>query len=107
MDRRTNGALVYENMETMVPGIFACGNVVHVHDLVDFVTAESQRAGAAAARFVKNRETAKSKRASKIPARCCKYKTAAALTIRCRKASGGTGGKTSGNFLSGQPGVPR
>ncbi|HIS68926.1 MAG TPA: FAD-dependent oxidoreductase [Candidatus Gallacutalibacter stercoravium] len=58
MDRRTNGALVYENMETMVPGIFACGNVVHVHDLVDFVTAESQRAGAAAARFVKNRETA-------------------------------------------------
>ena len=33
MDRRTNGAIVYENMETMAPGIFACGNVVHVHDL--------------------------------------------------------------------------
>ena len=49
MDRRTNGAVVYENMETSLPGVFACGNVCHVHDLVDFVTAESQRAGAAAA----------------------------------------------------------
>lgn len=38
-------------METSAPGVFACGNVVHVHDLVDFVTAESQRAGAAAARY--------------------------------------------------------
>ena len=56
MDRRTNGALVYENMETQVPGIFACGNVVHVHDLVDYVTAESQRAGAAAAAFVQGAE---------------------------------------------------
>lgn len=49
MDPRTNGAVVYENMETSVPGIFACGNVVHVHDLVDYVSAESERAGAAAA----------------------------------------------------------
>lgn len=54
IDRRTNGAIVYENMETSIPGIFACGNVVHVHDLVDFVTAESQKAGAAAADFVLN-----------------------------------------------------
>jgi len=45
IDPRTNGPLVFENMETSVPGIFACGNVVHVHDLVDFVTAESERAG--------------------------------------------------------------
>ena len=52
MDPRTNGAVVYENMETSVPGIFACGNVVHVHDLVDYVSAESERAGAAAAEFV-------------------------------------------------------
>lgn len=52
IDRRTNGPVVYENMETSIPGIFACGNVVHVHDLVDFVTAESQRAGAAAARCI-------------------------------------------------------
>jgi len=60
MDRRTNGAVVYENMETQVPGIFACGNVVHVHDLVDYVTAESQRAGAAAAAFVQGVEKAAS-----------------------------------------------
>ena len=52
MDRRTNGAVVYENMETSLPGVFACGNVCHVHDLVDFVTAESRRAGATAARYV-------------------------------------------------------
>ena len=52
MDSRTNGAVVYENMETSVPGIFTCGNVVHVHDLVDYVSAESERAGAAAADFV-------------------------------------------------------
>ena len=52
MDRRTNGAIVYENMETMAPGIFACGNVVHVHDLVDFVSGESDLAGASAAAYV-------------------------------------------------------
>ncbi len=54
MDVRTNGAYVFENMETSVEGIFACGNAVHVHDLVDFVSAESERAGAAAADYVKN-----------------------------------------------------
>ena len=52
MDRRTNGAVVCENMETSIPGVFACGNVCHVHDLVDFVSAESARAGEAAARYV-------------------------------------------------------
>lgn len=51
LDPRTKGPEVFENMETSAPGVFACGNVVHVHDLVDFVTAESQRAGAAAARY--------------------------------------------------------
>lgn len=55
LDPRTKGPIVYENMETSVPGIFASGNVVHVHDLVDFVTAESQRAGAAAAGFCLNK----------------------------------------------------
>jgi len=52
MDRRTSGPVVFENMETSVEGIFACGNVVHVHDLVDFVTAESQRAGRAAGKYI-------------------------------------------------------
>ena len=51
IDSRTNGPSVYENMMTMTPGVFASGNVVHVHDLVDFVTAESIKAGAAAAEF--------------------------------------------------------
>jgi len=51
IDRRTNGPVVYENMETSLPGVFAAGNVVHVHDLVDYVTGEAQKAGASAARF--------------------------------------------------------
>jgi NADPH-dependent 2,4-dienoyl-CoA reductase/sulfur reductase-like enzyme len=54
IDNVTKGPVVNESMETSVEGIFACGNVVHVHDLVDFVTEESRRAGQAAARFVKN-----------------------------------------------------
>ncbi|MBD5560402.1 MAG: FAD-dependent oxidoreductase [Clostridia bacterium] len=49
IDQRTNGPVVYENMETTLPGVFACGNVVQVHDLVDFVTIESQKAGRSAA----------------------------------------------------------
>lgn len=52
IDRRTSGPIVNEAMETSVPGIFASGNVVHVHDLVDFVTAESRRAGENAAKYV-------------------------------------------------------
>ena len=52
MDPRTGGARVRENMETSLHGVFACGNAAHVHDLVDHVTTESQRAGAAAARYV-------------------------------------------------------
>lgn len=60
IDGRTNGAIVFENMETSAEGIFACGNVVHVHDLVDFVTAESQRAGKAAADYVLNGEISRS-----------------------------------------------
>ena len=56
MDSRTSGSIVFENMETSIDGIFACGNVVHVHDLVDFVTAESRKAGKAAADYVLNGE---------------------------------------------------
>lgn len=53
IDRRTNGLIVNEMMETSAEGIFACGNVVHVHDLVDFVSAEARKAGAAAAKYIK------------------------------------------------------
>lgn len=48
----TNGPIVDENLETEVPGIFACGNVLHVHDLVDFVSEEAAQAGRAAAEYV-------------------------------------------------------
>ncbi|MEE1312237.1 MAG: FAD-dependent oxidoreductase [Lachnospiraceae bacterium] len=56
MDPRTSGPVVYENMETSLEGIFASGNVLHVHDLVDFVSAESEKAGNSAAEYVKNGE---------------------------------------------------
>ena len=49
LDPRTRGAVVDQSLQTGVPGIFACGNVLHVHDLADNVTTESERAGAAAA----------------------------------------------------------
>lgn len=49
LDPRTRGAVVDQSLQTGVPGIFACGNVLHVHDLADNVTTESERAGEAAA----------------------------------------------------------
>lgn len=56
MDPITNGAIVDEHCQTKVPGIFACGNVLQVHDLVDYVSDEAERAGLGAAEFVKNGE---------------------------------------------------
>ncbi|MBS4534449.1 FAD-dependent oxidoreductase [Clostridium sp. D2Q-14] len=53
IDNKTQGPIVNEAMETSIPGIFACGNVVHVHDLVDYVTEESRRAGKFAAKYAK------------------------------------------------------
>ena len=50
----TSGAVVTDSFETSVPGIFACGNVLHVHDLVDHVSNESFRAGHAAASYVRS-----------------------------------------------------
>lgn len=52
MDPITNGALVDENCQTKIPGIFACGNVLQVHDLVDYVSDEAERAGYGSAKFV-------------------------------------------------------
>jgi len=54
LDRVTNGALVDENCSTEAEGIFACGNVLHVHDLVDYVSDEAERAGRGAAEYVKS-----------------------------------------------------
>lgn len=53
LDRVTNGPIVDEYRETLHKGVFACGNVLQVHDLVDFVTEESKLAGAGAAKYIK------------------------------------------------------
>lgn len=67
MDPHTKGAVVYENMETGIPGVFACGNVVHVHDLVDFVSGESDLAGASAAAYVLKGEASDAAALNLIP----------------------------------------
>lgn len=54
LSRVTGGPIVKDNLETSVKGIFACGNVLHVHDLVDFVSSEAANAGKAAAKHVLN-----------------------------------------------------
>lgn len=56
LDPRTRGAVVDQSLQTGVPGIFACGNALHVHDLADNVTTESERAGAAAAAWALGNE---------------------------------------------------
>lgn len=58
IDRMTNGAVVDQNRETEVPGIYACGNVLHVHDLVDFVSEEAAIAGKAAAEKITEKSAA-------------------------------------------------
>ena len=55
----TSGAIVNQDRETSVEGIFACGNVLHVHDLVDFVSEEAEIAGLSAANYIKGQEEEK------------------------------------------------
>ncbi len=59
LSRVTNGATVDQNRQTSVEGIFACGNVLHVHDLVDFVSEEAEIAGKAAAEYIFSGSTKK------------------------------------------------
>ncbi len=56
IDRVTNGAYVNQYRETLAPGIFSCGNVLHVHDLVDYVSEEAETAGKAAAELILGRK---------------------------------------------------
>ena len=59
----TGGAIVDENLETSVSGVFACGNALHVHDIVDFVTLEAEKAGKSAAEYV----LGKTRKVDRIP----------------------------------------
>lgn len=64
----TNGPAVNESLETSIPGVFAAGNVLHVHDLVDFVSEEAGAAGANAAAYIRN--GAQEAQARTLPVRC-------------------------------------
>lgn len=59
LDRITNGAVVDQDRQTSKEGVFACGNVLHVHDLVDFVSEEAEIAGKSAAEYIKNKSEEK------------------------------------------------
>ncbi len=74
LSRTTNGPEVNESLETNIPGIFACGNVLHVHDLVDYVSEEAAAAGRAAAKYVNEEESAGEEKAIRlVPAGGVRY----------------------------------
>ena len=80
LDPRTKGPYVFENMETSMPGVFACGNVLHVHDLVDFVTQEAQRAAQSAAEYVKSIKAAGTDHNEAEPQHIIEVQTAGGIT---------------------------
>lgn len=67
LDPKTKGPIVSESYETNIDGIFACGNVLHVHDLVDFVTEESRKAGQAVVKYLENQLVKSHKSIKVIP----------------------------------------
>ncbi len=73
MDSSTSGPIVNERMETSIKGVFACGNAVHVHDLVDFVTQESMRAGKNAAKYVQGEKPLNPKHITLRPGNRVRY----------------------------------
>ncbi len=75
----TNGPKVNESLETSIPGVFACGNVLHVHDLVDYVSEEAEQAGNSCARFVKEGLSPPEKEIPLTPAGAVRYTVPCAL----------------------------
>ncbi|MDF2907848.1 MAG: sarcosine oxidase alpha subunit, partial [Herbinix sp.] len=63
----TSGPFVDESLQTNKPGVFACGNVLHVHDLVDYVSQEAETAGKNAAMYVRGEHKRNEKQISIIP----------------------------------------
>ena len=69
----TSGPVVNDSLETNIPGVFACGNVLHVHDLVDFVSQEATNAGKNAAKFINEGEQKTSKEIEILPVDGVRY----------------------------------
>ena len=69
----TNGPTVNESLETSIPGVFACGNVLHVHDLVDYVSEEAQQAGKHAAAYVRGAAAAQGREIPLKPQGAARY----------------------------------
>ena len=69
----TSGPVVNDSLETNIPGVFACGNVLHVHDLVDFVSQEATNAGKNAAKYIKEGETTSAKQIEILPVDGVRY----------------------------------
>lgn len=69
----TSGPVVNDSLETNIPGVFACGNVLHVHDLVDFVSQEATNAGKNAAKYIKDGETTSAKQIEILPVDGVRY----------------------------------
>lgn len=69
----TSGPIVSDSLETSAPGVFACGNVLHVHDLVDYVSQEAATAGKNAANYIKNGSKADVKKVEILPVDGVRY----------------------------------
>lgn len=69
----TSGPVVNDSLETNIPGVFACGNVLHVHDLVDFVSQEASNAGKNAAKYIKEGEVTSAKQIEILPVDGVRY----------------------------------
>ncbi len=73
LDPVTGGAMVNQNLETNVEGVYACGNVLHVHDLVDYVALEAERAAASAVKKIKGKTKKTKKRVELIAGEGIRY----------------------------------